>query len=320
MGLTHFPNGVSTFGYPVVPPIPFSGDSQYYYVDAVNGNDGNSGTDPSQAFQTVGKGYAQLRDGHYDTLFLIGLGTAFTLATSLVWAKNYTNLVGITAPLQTSQRVRITSGIVNTLTPLVTFSGTGITVKNLQIAQFGNSATTSAQNVLVNGQRNYFEDVHFLGGGNATNRGGTLMRSLTIDGNGTNGYGEHVFNRCTIGTDATSTAGACFELDFLNFTQRNLFRDCIFNRTASVATGGFINVPASGILRWQFFDRCLFLNDTDGTGLTHAITLTATSGLIIMRQAMLSGGISWCGSGKANFLMEGINAATTIGIAYEPTS
>jgi hypothetical protein len=320
MGLTHFPNGVSTFGYPVLPPIPFSADSIYYYVDSINGNDGNSGTDPSQAFKTVEKGYAQLRAGHYDTLFLIGLGTAFTIAASINWSKDYTNLVGITAPLQTAQRVRITTGAVNTISPVISFSGTGITVKNLQIVQFGNSATTCAQNVLVNGQRSYFEGVHFAGGGNATNRGGTLMRSLTVDGNGTNGYGEHVFNQCTIGKDDVSTAGACFELDFLNFTQRNLFRDCVFNRTASVATGGFINVPASGILRWQLFDRCWFLNDTDATALTHAVTLTATSGLIIMRQAMLSGGTSWCGSGKANFLMEGINAAATIGIAYEPTS
>lgn len=43
--LTNFPNGITSFGVPVLGTIgglPFTGN--YYFVDPVNGADGNEGT------------------------------------------------------------------------------------------------------------------------------------------------------------------------------------------------------------------------------------------------------------------------------------
>lgn len=323
MPLTHFPYGMSTFGYPVLPPIPFMADSRYYYADVVNGADLNSGTDPSQPLQTIAKGFALLRSGHYDTLFVIGLGTAFTLGASLNWNKDYTNLVGITAPIDVSQRARITTGVA-TMTPAINFSGTGITVKNLQIINFGSDATLAAVGVSVTGQRSYFENVQFAGGadGAAVTRAGTAMRSLVVDGGG--GNGEHLFYNCLIGLDTVDTAGANYELELKGNTPRNRFNDCsIIKRVVSGgAGGGFINFPATGIDRWTIFDRLTATNFTIGGGvaLTTAFNIIATTGVIIMRDPITTGATGLSGGAKTNFLTNNDITATTVGLGLEPSS
>lgn len=325
MPLTNFPFGVSSFGSPVTPSvasIPYSGDSIYYYVDVVNGADGNSGTDPSQPIKTIAKGYSLLRDGHYDTLFVIGLGTAFTLTAPLVWTKNYTNLIGVTDPIAVSQRARITSGTA-TISPMITFSATGVNVQNLQLAQFGSDATLSAIDVLVNGQRCYFNNVHFLGGANATVRAGTAMRSLVVDGTG--GNGENVFDGCYIGNDVQQTAGANYELGFSTFTPRNLFRKCTFYKSviSGGAGGGFIIFPSGSIDRWTVFDDCRFINSVGVAGytvLTTAFDVVAADGTILMNNPIVVGATGMTGGSKVNFLINSIIAAATGGLATETSS
>ena len=56
MGITKYPNGVSSFGMPVIPGAealipPTSGN--VYFVDSVTGSDGNSGADPDNALATI---------------------------------------------------------------------------------------------------------------------------------------------------------------------------------------------------------------------------------------------------------------------------
>jgi hypothetical protein len=322
MPLTNFPFGITSFGYPIMPPVPFSGDSIYYYVDVVNGNDGNSGTDPSQALKTIAKGYTLLRAGHYDTLFVIGLGTAFTLTAALVWAKDYTNLVGITAPIHVSQRARITSGTA-TISPMITFSGTGINVQNIQLAQFGSDATLSAIDVTVSGQRCNFQNVQFAGGGNATVRAGTAMRSLVISGGG----GENNFENCTIGLDTVDNAGVNYELEFSGGSPRNVFTRCAFIKrvVAGGEGGGFVKIGTDGIDRWVRFDRCFFTNSTVGGGAVQtaafsAGTALATGGLVILSQCLTGGTTGWTGASNTSLSVDNAYAAATSGIGLTPTS
>lgn len=319
--ITQFPYGLSSFGGVLTPDFPITGDSQVIWCDNVHGNDGFDGSSPSSAVQTIARGYSLLRSGHYDTLIVIGLGTAYTLTAPLVWSKDYTNLIGYTAPIAASQRARITSGTA-TISPMITFSGTGISVKNIQLAQFGSDATLSAIDVLVTGQRCYFKNVHFAGGGNATVRAGTLMRSLVVDGGG--GNGENVFDSCMIGLDTVDTAGVNYELELRGSTPRNLFRDCyIPKRTvAGGAGGGFINFAASGIDRWTIFERLLCTNFTisGGVALTTAFNIAGTDGTIIMRDPITTGATGLSGGAKTNFLTNNAITAPTVGIGLQPSS
>lgn len=55
MGLTHFPNGIASFGVPVIGAgagIPTTTGS-YFFVDSVDGNDGNTGKSPAAAVATI---------------------------------------------------------------------------------------------------------------------------------------------------------------------------------------------------------------------------------------------------------------------------
>lgn len=115
MPLTNFPNGVSSFGQPVLPGsfgVPFTGD--VWFVDPVNGSDGNNGQSPTRAFATLYKAHAAATSGNNDVVYLIGNGAAsgtarLSLANAqtvdstvttgtLVWSKSAVHLIGIAAP------------------------------------------------------------------------------------------------------------------------------------------------------------------------------------------------------------------------------
>jgi len=100
-------------------------------------------------------------------VYYIAGTSSITLSAALTWSNSYTHLIGICAPTRTAQRARIFQ--LSTLTgasPLITISGSGCIFSNLYVFQGVNDAT-SLINVSVTGGRNYFENVHFAGGGHA---------------------------------------------------------------------------------------------------------------------------------------------------------
>ena len=107
-----------------------------YYLDPVNGLDGNTGLLPTSAVQTLAAGYALLTSGNNDVLVLIGNGASSGSAriTTFTWAKSACHLIGVCAPSMTSQRARIanptTSGITITAN-FFTVSGSGCLFQNL---------------------------------------------------------------------------------------------------------------------------------------------------------------------------------------------
>lgn len=56
MGVTNFPNGITSFGIPVIGSGRFSSPwGTHYFVDGDNGSDGNTGLEPSKAFSSIQK-------------------------------------------------------------------------------------------------------------------------------------------------------------------------------------------------------------------------------------------------------------------------
>ncbi len=73
--LTKFPNGVSSFGIPVlggIGGIPFTGN--YFFVDPANGSDGAPGEAPDEAKETLGSAHDRCVAGNNDVVVLIGDG------------------------------------------------------------------------------------------------------------------------------------------------------------------------------------------------------------------------------------------------------
>lgn len=77
MALTNYPNGLTSFGVPLLgSSYPASYFGTQWFVDTVNGVDGNSGTGPNAAFATMGRAL-RLSDGTTnvgpnDTIYFVG--------------------------------------------------------------------------------------------------------------------------------------------------------------------------------------------------------------------------------------------------------
>jgi hypothetical protein len=298
MTLTNFPNGISSFGVPVVPGgLPFTGN--YFYVNPLIGADGNEGS-PQQPLASLSGALARCVDGHNDVVLIIGNGQASgtcRLTSKLVWNKNATHLVGITAPTQISQRARIaptTTGAA--FADFVQVTAAGCMFSNFSL--FNGFATGgAAQRCWIDeGQRNYYGNVDFGGMGDAASAADVGSRSLVIGKAGT-GNGEHLFERCNIGLDTISRGVANASLEFLGGTPRNIFRECTFPMLASADAPFFwLTAAAAAIDRFAYFQRCFFMNAVGSTAtqLTGAAKMAASAGGdVVLDNCTLLGATKW---------------------------
>lgn len=247
-------------GLPVMAGVPFSMNAKYYFVDVANGSDDNDGLAPDRALATLIAAEDKCVANQHDTVFLIAGSSGLNMTAALTWDKNYTHLIGICAPTQVAQRARIFQ--LSTLTdasPLFNITAQGCIFKNFYCFQ-GVDDTGSLINWQVSGQRNYFENVHFAGGGHAT-MAIDGCKSLRLVGSN----GENTFVRCTFGVDTIAAATGVAALSISGGTPRNIFRECNFTLYAGNAGAMFVEWEAlSAVDRYMIFDRCNFLN----TGLT----------------------------------------------------
>lgn len=266
--------------------IPFGPSSNVYFVDPANGSDSNDGLRPEKPLLTLLAAYNLCTTNQHDTVVLIGSGTANTLSAALDWSKSHTHLIGLVAPTNVAQRARITQ--LSTLTgasPLLTVSGSGCIFKNFYIFQ-GVADATSLINVSVTGGRNYFENVHFAGGGHATQAidGGASLKLDAAE--------ENLFYRCTIGVDTIDADTGMVGILFDTEAHRNEFKECRVRLRAGNAGAAFVEVADStGIDRDTLFDNCVFLNNS-GTAMTSGFVIPAGMGAprkLFLKNCMIYG-------------------------------
>lgn len=347
MTLTNFPNGVTSFGVPVlgsISGIPFTG--RYFFVDPVHGLDGNSGLSPSSPLKTLYRAHALCRDGNNDVVILIGNGQAsgsarlsLALAQSvdptvttgvLNWTKNATHLVGVCAPSRQAQRARIAppSGVYTQATfgsgNFVVVTGSGCFFSNFSVFQGFSTGGVNQIAWTDNGNRNAYQNVDIFGQADAASAADAGSRSLKI---GLLGSGENSFYGCTIGGDTVArSVGAALEL--AGATPRNTFEDCIFPVDASA--GGALSILGTGagcVDRFNMFKRCLFLNAMSSGATAQTVIASFTNAapggyLAFMDSAFIGdANTNW---GDANMLANSwINMPTpatlTGGVSVKPT-
>jgi hypothetical protein len=216
MGITNL-SGLEVAGVPTMgmagAPL-FSGS--FYFVDYVNGNDGNPGS-ADEPLKTIYAAHALMQAGNNDVCVIVGDGTtagtqrlsianaqvgdpAATVGT-LVWDKDACHLIGMTAPTGISPRARLAPETTATLTTfgsgtLVSVTASGCYFSNFQA--FSGYATGGANQLcwVDTGSRNYYQSVHFAGAGDTASAQATTSRSLVLDG-----AQESTFVGCTFGVD-----------------------------------------------------------------------------------------------------------------------
>lgn len=248
---------------PLIPP-----GGNWYFVDGAGGSDTNEG-DWDSPLATVSAAYAKTVTGNNDVVAAMASTAAINEAAAITWSKNLTHLVGLGAPTHVAQRTRIVCNA-NDLSPFMTISGYGCIFSNLYVWQ-GRDDVHSLINVDVSGQRNLFWNVHFAGGGHA---------SQAIDGGASlriSGGSENLFQRCTIGVDTvaagTGMAGLLFAAT--GGAARNKFEACYFTLHAGHAGAIFVEALGnSGLDRYQVFEKCRFIN-LSATAMTSAFAVAA---------------------------------------------
>lgn len=289
--------------------IPRGPTSKIFLVDAALGDDDYLGDRWKWPVSTLATAYGKCVDGRNDVVLLLGNASSHTLSAALTWAKSYTHLVGMCAPTMAAQRSRLFQ--LSTLTgasPLLNITCTGSMFRNFYIFQ-GVADATSLINVQVTGGRNYFSNVHFAGGGHATQaiNGGA---SLSL-----NGAEENLFEKCTIGVDtigaATGMVGILFDAD----AHRNVFRDCHISMLAGHAGSAFVEVvDGTGIDRYTIFDKCLFTNtNKENFEMTTGFVIPAIAGnrpaRFFIKDCMMYGAAKW-DDGDRGVLFGNMNAIT----------
>lgn len=231
--------------------------SQVYIVDPVNGDDDNYGKNFEKPLKSLEAAEDLCVANRHDTVLFLAGATADNPTAAIAWDKSYTHLVGIGSPLPgLGNRCRVVMQAVTAVTPVITFSGNGCIVKNMQFNQ--EKATGAASGVaIVTGERNYFENVFFMCPTSAT----AASYSLKVGG------GENTFKRCTIGQHTLVRSAATYGLWLYvgsDDCHRNKFIDCEF---LSWASGGgtahalvYVDVDIDVEVYSAFFENCLFAN------------------------------------------------------------
>ena len=100
MSLTNFPNGITSFGVPMMGGMIPSTTGKYYFVNSVTGSNGNEGTDPSAPLATIAKAFDKVTADKMDVIVLfpehVETVTAavdgFDIAGVIVWGLGYGTL------------------------------------------------------------------------------------------------------------------------------------------------------------------------------------------------------------------------------------
>jgi len=262
MSLTNFPNGITSFGIPIVGSgggIP-STFGDYYFVNAdtnagSNYNDGKSAAAP---FATIAKAYSMVVDGHDDVIVLSG-NSAHVLTAMLPVAKSRVHFVGTGGVRRkNAQGSRITMGLTAATADIAMVKVTGgrVTFQNIKFY----SANTLAQHlytVLDNSDGGVYENCCF----EANHKLSTAtVAELLCQGTGTR------YIDCEIGGDSyvCSVARAALLFDAsvgaLSGADGIEFDNCRFIQWTSTAAKYLIVIAAEGDLKgWCIMDACQFI-------------------------------------------------------------
>jgi len=344
MALTNFPDGITSFGVPVLGNIgglPLTGN--YFFVDPASGSDAYDGSSPETPFQTIYAAYAAATAGNNDVIVLIGNGStsgtarmSTALAQSITpsattgtitWAKNATHLIGVTAPTGVANRARFapptgtyTAATFGNSGNMFNVTASGCIFANFSV--FGGFSTGNAGQVvwIENGGRNYYSDVQFGGFGDTASAQGANARALKVMG-----AGENTFVNCTVGLDTVTRTVANANLEFASATPRNKFINCDFPvMTSSATTLAIIGSGAGAIDRWNKFQQCMFFNAVDSASTTISAVASlnaAAGGSLVFNNCTAVGTTKWGDAGAlANSYVDNAPpTAATSGLAVNPS-
>ncbi len=272
--------------------IPRSPDSRIFLVDPTDGNDNNLGDRWTKPLKTVAAAYAKCTAGRNDIVLLVPRAAANAPTAPLVWAKDYTHLVGLSGPQMPGlgQRCRIINSAANDLAVLFTLSGRGCLLKGIQFFD-GKDKDEDGACVLVSGAENYLEGVWIAGMGHGTPAARAGSYSLKVTG------ALNYFKDCTIGNDTMERSNDPSEI-IIDGGSKARFEHCLILTRSESATTCPVSIVTDDPLGLLYFEDCLFVNTSTNwaTSLTNCMTVAGagqTHYVVLRGQNQLVGITGW---------------------------
>jgi hypothetical protein len=199
--MTNFPNGLSSYGVPVIGgglPTTFG---NVWFVDYRNGSDNNDGKSKTKSLKTLSAAYDKAVTNNNDLILIDGDSTVEESA-EIVWSKNRIHVIGLDgAPGRLVQQgVKIQSATATTDDAVVTVTGTRNSFYNLKVIQAG-TAATALHVWKFAGEGNYYQNCSFVFGVVDNLDLTTAFEALMGEDAGT-------FVNCSFGTDVLLTSAA----------------------------------------------------------------------------------------------------------------
>ena len=280
MGLSHFPNGITSYGVPITGGNRFANPwSTHYFVDGTNGSDDNHGKTPEEAFATIQKAVTTATGG--DVIYIrpkvYTMGTGFARYTEDVVVANTSAASASTAPQAGKSIIGVTpndvaSDFLGVRWKFATNTNLNVEAPGTHIENIGFYCEGATAGV-------YFEG----DGATYTKAGhtGSSLYNCAIKGEGgvlANGSDSLQIIRCQFQAKYDgNTCGMIITLDGTNVNRRPVLRGCHFlggNGTAMdsapiIWTGKVEN----GLIADNYFDL--------GTTVQINIATSGSSGLIV---------------------------------------
>lgn len=273
MTLTNFPNGISSFGVPVmggggIPATP----GNIIFVDYTNGDDGRSvkSNSAQRAFKTIAKAYDLATTNKDDVIALVG-SASHVVTEMLTVAKNRVHFVGVdgTSGRLYGQNAKISMGVTTAATDLGAVLNTGVrnSFANIKFT----SANTKAESIYT-----------FLDGGEYLSMiNCEIYKETDLDQTGAaelvmNGDSAQIIS-CTIGSTANAIAGAITRANVLvtaglagvgKVSRDVTFKDCLFLKKAGHVDNRFVyGANATDVERMFLIKNSVFFNTKLATAL-----------------------------------------------------
>jgi len=262
MGLTNFPNGISSFGVPVIGGIPAT-TGTVFFVDYTNGSDGNSGKTIAKAFKTVSKAYDSATTNKDDVICLIG-NASHVLTEMLTVSKNRVHFIGLdgTSGRLYGQNAKISMGVTTAATDIGAVLNTGIrnSFTNIKFTS-ANTKDESLYTFVEGGEYTLFDCCEFY---KSTDLDQTTASEFVQNGDSTQ------FVNCTFGSMADAQTGTTIRpsvrltagIAGAGKVSRDVyFRNCSFWKSAGHVNGRHVyGANATDVERIMVFDNCIFAN------------------------------------------------------------
>jgi hypothetical protein len=263
--LTNFPNGVTSFGVPLMGSgIPVT-NGTYFFVDYGNGSDGNDGLSMETPFKTVAFALEQCTTNKDDVICLMGSST-HTLTEMLDVSINRVHFVGVdgTFGRMYGQNAKISLGVTTAATDIATVQNTGIRNSFTNIKFVNSNTVTEGINCFAEGgEYTLFANCEFY---KSTDLDVTTACEFLANGDSTQFVG------CTFGSLADELSGAvirpCVKATATLAGKKlrdNVFIDCMFwRKSGNTANKMVYGANATDVERLLLFKNCTFISNKLG--------------------------------------------------------